>query len=135
ISGCTTCAARTPITTATAVPTVPGATGDRPAPNPSAMKCAGCETRKRASGRSGEVVVSAAIDLHGLAVRSQQAHALAALDLPDARERHAQDVGELRDAVARVGGRGEAKLVVVAARDDGGAPRVRGEVLRADGGD
>src|SRR5258706_7766864 len=132
MSGWTTCAARTPITTATAVPALPGATGERPGPQPSAMKCAGCETRKRASGRSGEVVVSAAIDLHGFAVRSQQAHALAALDLANAREGDAQDIGELRDAVARVGGRGEAKLVVVAARDDRGAARIRVGVLRAD---
>src|SRR6266536_1814566 len=30
---------------ATSVPTVPGAIGDRPAPNPRAMKCAGCENK------------------------------------------------------------------------------------------
>src|SRR3982751_5588541 len=110
-SGCATCASNTPTTAASAVPAVPGATGDKPAPKPSAMKCAGCETRKRASGRGGEVVVSAAIDLHGLAVGSEQAHALAALHLSDARERDAEAVLHLRDALARVGRRGEAQLV------------------------
>src|SRR5258706_11075201 len=101
---------------ATSVPKVPGAFGASPAPNPSAMKCAGWPARKRASG-AREVVVSAAIDLHRLAF-GVQAHALAALDLADAGERDVEDVGEIRDALARVGGRGEAKLVVVAARDD-----------------
>src|SRR4051812_32009221 len=133
-SGATTCASSIPSATETSVPAVPGATGDKPAPKPSAMKCAGCETRKRASGRSGEVVVSAAIDLHGLAVRAEQAHTLAALDLADARERHAQHVGELRDAFPRIGRRGEAQLVVVAAGDDRRAARVALEMLRADGG-
>src|SRR6478672_2787074 len=127
-----TCMSAQQIGNATSVPAVPGAIGDRPAPNPSAMKCAGCETRKRASGRSGEVVVSAAIDLHRLAVGAQQAHALAALHLPDARERHAQHVGELGDAFARVGRRREAQLVVVAAGDDGGTAGIVVEVLGAD---
>src|SRR5688572_29595511 len=70
------------------VPKVPGAQRARPLPNPRAMKCAGCETRKRASGAL-EVVVSAAIDLHRLAVPVQQAHALAALHLADAGDRDA----------------------------------------------
>jgi hypothetical protein len=70
------------------------------------------------------VVVSAAIDLHRLAVGAEQAHALAALHLADARERDAEHVGELGDALARDWRRGEAELVVVAARDDRGAARV-----------
>ena len=32
------------------VPAVPGATGDRPLPKPSAIQCAGCERRKRTPG-------------------------------------------------------------------------------------
>src|SRR5258708_25335506 len=116
---------------ATSVPKVPGAFGARPAPKPSAMKCAGWARRNFASG-PGEVVVSAAIDAHRLAVGSDQAHALAALHLADAREGHAEDVGELGDAVARGGRGGEAELVVVAAREDRGEARPGGDGLRAD---
>src|SRR5690348_18224329 len=106
---------------------VPGARGASPAPNPRAMKCAGCATRKRASGAL-EVVVSAAIDLHRLAVVAQQAHALAALDLAHARDRDAEHVGQVFDAVARVRVRGEAELVVVAAGEDGVAALVGTDV-------
>src|SRR6185503_967391 len=116
-SGGTTKSSRPTIGMATSVPKVPGARGASPAPNPSAMKCAGCETRKRRSGL-GEMVEAAAIDLHGLAVGSHQRHALAAADLPDARDRHAEHLVQVLDAVARVGRRREAELVVVAARDD-----------------
>src|SRR5258708_33341046 len=116
---------------ATSVPKVPGALGARPAPKPSAMKCAGWARRNFASG-PGEVVVSAAIDAHRLAVGSHQAHALAALHLADAREGHAEDVGELGDAVARVGRGREAELVVGAAREDRGYPHLRRAMLRPD---
>src|SRR6185503_9684641 len=116
------------------VPNVPGALGASPTPNPRAMKCAGCATRKRASG-AGEVVVSAAIDLHRLAVGAQQAHALAALDEADASERDAEHVGQLRDALPGIRRRGEAQLVVVAAGDDRGERRVVREMLGADGRD
>src|SRR6185503_10175219 len=115
------------------VPNVPGALGASPTPNPRAMKCAGWATRKRASGAL-EVVVSAAIDLHRLAVGAEQAHALAALDLPHPRDRDPEHVGQVLDALAGVRVRGEAKLVVVPAREDGVAALVRGDVLGADGG-
>ncbi|KDA51789.1 hypothetical protein L963_1189 [Leuconostoc mesenteroides subsp. cremoris T26] len=41
-------------TQAHSVPTVPGAKRDRPEPKPSAMRCAGCESRKRSVGRRSE---------------------------------------------------------------------------------
>src|SRR5512140_3572857 len=84
--GAMTCSNSRKIAQPASVPKVPGARGARPLPKPRAMKCAGCDSRKRASGVR-EVVVSAAIDLHGLAVGSEEAHALAALHLADARER------------------------------------------------
>src|SRR5258706_5933859 len=96
------------------VPKVPCAYGTSPQPNPSAMKCAGCDTRNRASG-PGEVVVAAPIDFHRLAVGSHEAHALAAAHLSDAGQVHAEHVLQVVDALARVGRRREAKLVVVAA--------------------
>jgi hypothetical protein len=37
---------------AQSVPAVPGATGDRPEPKPSAMQWAGCDSMKRAVGRT-----------------------------------------------------------------------------------
>src|SRR5258706_12107057 len=116
---------------ATSVPKVPGAQGTRPLPNPRAMKCAGWPKRNRASG-AREMVESAPIDLHRLAVGAEQAHALAALHLPDARERNVEHVGKLGDAVARIRGRREKQLVVVSAGDDRGGPRVARGVLRAD---
>jgi hypothetical protein len=70
------------------------------------------------------VVVSAAIDLHRLAVGSEQAHALAALDLADARDRMPSTSVSSCDALARIRVRGEAELVVVAAGDDRVAARV-----------
>src|SRR5258706_1860217 len=99
------------------VPTVPGMKGASPHPNPSAMKCAGCDTRKRTSG-AGEVVVAWPIDLYRLAVGTEEAHALAAPHLADAGEMHAEHVLQVVDALARVRVRGEAQLVVVAAGDD-----------------
>src|SRR5437764_6429520 len=95
---------------AASVPKVPGATRINPTPNPIAMKCAGCATRKRASG-AAEMVEPARVDLHDLAVGAEEAHALAALHLADACELHAEHLGELRDALARVRGRREAELV------------------------
>src|SRR5690349_16077756 len=97
-----------------------------PTPKPIAMKCAGCETRKRASGVA-EMVEPARVDLDRLAVGAEQAHALAALHLADARDPHAEHVGELGDALARVRRRGEAELVVVAAGGDRGARRGFGD--------
>src|SRR5512140_3643057 len=108
--GAMTCSNSRKIASPASVPKVPGARGARPLPNPRAMKCAGCDSRKRASGVL-EVVVSAAIDLHRLGVGAQQAHAFASLDLADARERDAQHVDEVLDALPRVGRRGEAQLV------------------------
>ena len=35
------------------MPTVPGAIGDNPLPKPSAMTCAGCDSRKRHVGLRG----------------------------------------------------------------------------------
>src|SRR5688572_23987811 len=109
------------------VPTVPCAAGARPQPNPSAMKCAGCETRNRASG-SREVVVAAAIHLHRLAVGTQEAHALAPPHLPDAAQRHAEHLLQVVDALARVLVRREAELVVVAAGNNRGSPGVAFQV-------
>ncbi len=65
---------------ASSVPTVPGASGASPVPNPSAMKCAGCESRKPALGRtsawpaSSEVVEPAPGDRERLARGIEQAH-------------------------------------------------------------
>src|SRR4051812_21082974 len=114
--GAMTCSSNRKSTSPASVPKVPGARGASPLPNPRAMKCAGCDSRKRASGAL-EVVVSAAIDLHGFAVGTQQAHALAPLDLADARERHGEHLLQVLDALARIGVGGEAQLVVVAARE------------------
>src|SRR5688572_27040996 len=117
----------------TRVPNVPGAFGARPLPKPSAMKCAGLASRKRTSGRL-EVVVSAPIDLHRLAVGAEQGHALAALDLAHARKRDAEAILEVLDALTRVRMRGEAKLVVVASGHDRAAALGSAEVPRPDRG-
>ena len=44
-------------TQAQSVPMVPGATGESPLPKPSAIKCAGCETKKRQVGLRGAVAI------------------------------------------------------------------------------
>src|SRR5437762_1546368 len=47
-------AAYQPIGHATSVPTVPGAYGERPAPKPSAMACAGCENANPGEARGAQ---------------------------------------------------------------------------------
>src|SRR5512139_767733 len=110
------------------VPTVPGAFGASPLPNPNATRWAGCRSRKRTSALSptplpgageglfGEVVIAGLFKLQRPAVGIDDGEAGLGGDAADARHRHA---GRLRgggDRVAPLGGRGEAELVVVAAR-------------------
>src|SRR5688572_11175010 len=116
---------------ASSVPHVPGAKRTSPTPKPSAMKCAGCDSRKRASGCL-EMVVAESIDLDRLAVGSQQAHALAAPDLADLSQGNAEHLLQVVDALARVRMRREAELVVVAAGNDRGAAKVGPHVLACD---
>src|SRR5438552_12547728 len=77
---------------ATSVPTVPGAIGDRPAPNPKAMKCAGCENRNLSDGafRIGspkEMIECRRQGSQCLAVFVAYEQSPALFDAADARER------------------------------------------------
>src|SRR5688572_27546066 len=77
---------------ATSVPAVPGAKGDRPAPKPSAMKCAGWLKAKRACGRAMIIrrscceVIEAARGHHAAAVAVEDLQAAPLADRADTRE-------------------------------------------------
>src|SRR5438552_1591034 len=109
---------------ATSVPTVPGAIGDRPAPNPKAMKCAGCENRNLSDGAfrigSGSVAVEVIEcrrqGLQRFAAFVEHHESGALFDRADAREREVHLLRHHADLRRRARRRSETQLVVVAAR-------------------
>src|SRR5689334_5213167 len=105
---------------ATSVPNVPGATGASPAPNPSAMKCAGFASRKRTLGRAlrlAEMIKPALRQRHGLAGVIDHHHAAAGFHRTDARNIHLDLPGAHVDLIAQIYRRSEGELVVVSARE------------------
>src|ERR1043165_36704 len=104
---------------ATSVPAVPGATGESPAPNPSAMKCAGCDTRNASDGwrrmTSTEVIESARRGRKGLAFLVPNDQTGSRLDTAYPRQREAKlDRERLQGRLCTLRRR-EAQLVIVAA--------------------
>src|SRR5437762_3760043 len=105
---------------ATSVPTVPGAIGDRPAPNPKAMKCAGCENRNLSDGAFRIVLAAEMIEcrrqgLQRLSVFIAHDEACTLFDRADAREREVDLLRQRADLRRRARRCSEAQLVVVAA--------------------
>src|SRR6266508_2175525 len=106
---------------ATSVPTVPGAIGDRPAPNPKAMKCAGCENRNLSDGAfrigsAAEMIECRRQGLQRPAVFVPHDESCALFDAADAREREVELLRQRADVCCRSRRRSEAQLIVVAAR-------------------
>src|SRR6266508_3256973 len=107
---------------ATSVPTVPGAIGDRPAPNPKAMKCAGCENRNLSDGTfrigasAAEMIECRRQGSQCLAVFVAYEQSPALFDAADAREREVELLRQRADVRGRARRCSEAQLIVVAAR-------------------
>src|SRR5438045_1931125 len=94
----------------------------RPAPKPSAMKCAGCPNAKPAVGRamitarSSREMVEAGLDPHRLAIAiHHRKMRIALLDGADTRERQTELLGKRRKRFALSLVRGEGEFVIVAA--------------------
>src|SRR5437764_101032 len=111
------------IGSATSVPTVPGTIGERPAPNPSAMKCAGCDTRNLSDGarRIGFKGLSAEM-IEGRRRRRERLSALVShdelaawIDAANAGEGQRELPRELLKRRFGARWRGEAELVVIPA--------------------
>src|SRR3989475_4454896 len=130
---------------ATSVPTVPGAIGDRPAPNPKAMKCAGCENRNLSDGAFRIGLASSAAEmiecrrqgLQCLAVFVAYEQSPALSDAADAREREVELLRQRADVRGRARRCREAQLIVVAARQQAierQAAFISGETLIQDCG-
>src|SRR3989442_8525079 len=108
---------------ATSVPAVPGAIGDRPAPNPRAMKCAGCENRNLSDGgfRIGLGSVAAKMiecgrqGLQRLAIFIAHDEVCALFDRADAREHELDLLCQCADVRRRARRCSEAQLIIVAA--------------------
>src|SRR6185312_3774823 len=109
---------------ATSVPNVPGITGARPAPKPSATKCAGCAIRNENDG--GPIAI--AMPLSEVVERARQRRErLTPLvknrqrsvdgNRADRRQWQAERERNRTDAFAHRRRRGEAQFVVVTARE------------------
>src|SRR5690242_1730574 len=101
---------------ATSVPKVPGATGARPAPNPSARKCDGLANIKRSVGRAlsrAEVIKAALRQEDRTSLIIDDDDTVAAFHCTDARNRDAGLSRALLDPVPLRARSGERQLVIV----------------------
>src|SRR6267142_4115335 len=97
------------------VPKVPGATVDRPTPNPNAMKCAGCETTNRNDGRpwaSAEVIEASILHAHRFSVQVHDSNPFAGHDAADAGQRQSCLTRQRLDLGSAFRNRGEAQLLI-----------------------